>query len=492
MAGSCALPLLNMYGGVLLTLVGLSAAQDCIAGWPPESCTDEDTPLGPAFTVKLRKQQVTVGQAKRHVKIAYYGEISVGAPAQTFRVVFDTGSAQLVLPSTDCSSPACAKSRFNRSWSSTATDVDTGGEVVSTSGARDEVSIKYGTGEIVGVYVRDIVCVGGRHDVTRNSPGLQPPINKATGPATDQLDVHQQARMRRALVQSKQSEATGQPCVELSWVAASSMTDDPFQQFNFDGVFGLGLEGSSVGEEFNFMRYVFEDVPWMAPQFSLWLAHDWEADTSEITFGEIPEYRLESDVVWAPVARPEFGYWQVRLDAVLVGGRPLPLCEDGSCHAAIDTGTSILAAPTKVVTAVKAVLNPRLKLAKTAEGDCASDVPDTEITFVVGDAELVLSPGEFAHPVRRPRRPHSLTKRLHPAEQCEALIMAIDIPKPMGPNFFILGEPVMKKYLTTFDRTTMQIGFALARHAAREPPAVELDPALRRPLSSASEVSAPV
>mmetsp|Transcript_37710 Transcript_37710/g.90561 ORF Transcript_37710/g.90561 Transcript_37710/m.90561 type:complete len:485 (+) Transcript_37710:195-1649(+) len=477
-----------MLRGALLTVLGLCAGQDCISGWSPESCPNEGTALGPAFTVKLRKQKVTVGQAKRHVKIAYYGEISVGAPAQTFRVVFDTGSAQLVLPSTDCLSPACAKSRFNRSWSSTATDVDSGGGAVSASGARDEVSIKYGTGEIVGVYVRDIVCVGGRHDVMRNSPGLQPHINQAAGSAEHTFDVQEQSRMRRALVQSKQSEATGQPCVELSWVAATSMTDDPFQQFNFDGVFGLGLEGSSVGDEFNFMRYVFEDVPWMAPQFSLWLAHDWEADTSEITFGEIPEHRMDSDVVWAPVARPEFGYWQVRLDAVLVGGRPLPLCEDGSCHAAIDTGTSILAAPTKVVTAVKAVLNPRLKLAKTPEGGCASNVPDTEITFVVGDAELVLSPAEFAHPIRRPRRPHSLTRRLHPAEQCEALIMAIDIPKPMGPNFFILGEPVMRKYLTTFDRTTMQIGFALARHGDRESPAVKLDQSLQRPVSSASAV----
>merc|ERR1719375_2942369 len=48
-------------------------------------------------------------------KTAYYGEVEVGSQHQTFVVVFDTGSGNLMVPSTYCQSNACTMhQRYNR------------------------------------------------------------------------------------------------------------------------------------------------------------------------------------------------------------------------------------------------------------------------------------------------------------------------------------------------------------------------------------------
>ncbi|NXW71795.1 PEPC protein, partial [Hirundo rustica] len=55
----------------------------------------------------------------------YFGEIGIGTPPQNFLVIFDTGSANLWVPSTYCQSPACEDhARFNHSLSSTFLGID--------------------------------------------------------------------------------------------------------------------------------------------------------------------------------------------------------------------------------------------------------------------------------------------------------------------------------------------------------------------------------
>merc|ERR1719337_399694 len=54
----------------------------------------------------------------------YYGQVSVGSPAQTFTVVFDTGSGNLLLPSQECVDEACTShKRFDSALSATAMQV---------------------------------------------------------------------------------------------------------------------------------------------------------------------------------------------------------------------------------------------------------------------------------------------------------------------------------------------------------------------------------
>ncbi|XP_069584599.1 pepsin A-like [Ranitomeya imitator] len=79
----------------------------------------------------------------------YFGRISIGSPPQEFSVVFDSGSANLWVPSVSCSSAACSNhNKFNPLLSSTF------------QSTHETVSISYGTGSMMGILVYDTVQVG--------------------------------------------------------------------------------------------------------------------------------------------------------------------------------------------------------------------------------------------------------------------------------------------------------------------------------------------
>merc|ERR1740121_3096960 len=79
-------------------------------------------------------------------KTAYYGKIAVGTPRQTFTVVFDTGSGNLMLPSTWCKSHACTMHhRFNRKASTTAEDIEEDGSSSKPGAPRDQITVTFGT-----------------------------------------------------------------------------------------------------------------------------------------------------------------------------------------------------------------------------------------------------------------------------------------------------------------------------------------------------------
>lgn len=352
------------------------------------------------YEIDKRHRSVTIPLSrnkKKHGKHSseYYGEITVGSPPQKFTVVFDTGSGNLLLPSKECVDEACTNHKqFDPTRSKTALQVayaDAPKTPVAEDGSRDVVTITFGTGEVTGVYVRDKVCLG-----------------------------------------------NGAICCQSDFVAASEESDEPFSMVPFDGILGLSLPDMAEGPAFSVLDAFVNDGALQHHMFGVFFGDPDEQ--SEITFGSYKKESLASEVFWAPVTIP--GYWQVAMEDITVANEKLGLCGNGAhkCQVAVDTGTSLLAGPTEIVS----TLREKLQVAN----DCSNIESLPDLGFIVGDHVLSLKASDYISQ--------------HP-DRCSLGLMSLDVPPPKGP-LFIFGDPFLRKYYTIYDRGHMRVGFAVAKH----------------------------
>jgi len=381
---------------------------------------------GDRFSVKLHKQLVPVRDAQQKIvahKSAYFGNIFLGGPVpQEFSVVFDTGSGHVVLPSSECTSATClTHRRYNRKESISALDIDYNGQPVKMDEARDAITIAFGTGEVSGEFIQDRLCFPQDND--------------------DDLLL-------------EDSKVVSDHCVEMRIVAATEMSQEPFQSFSFDGVLGLGLDGLALAPEFSLFSRMVVQGKLGAPEFAVFLAEH-EDDESEITFGGYNPDHLHGELTFAPVAMPEHGHWQVKILGIRIGGATMPWCNNASagCRAVVDTGTSLIAAPRDIQWQLQDLLGTEIA---DREHGC-KDLRNQLLEFdLMGGFTVELASQELAHSaVLRTSSDMNNTNRT----VCVPTIMPLALPEPLGPNLFILGEPVLRKFYTVYNWEKKQIGF---------------------------------
>ena len=61
--------------------------------------------------------------------------------------------------------------------------------------------------------------------------------------------------------------------------------------------------------------------------YDLQTLEDDSDNSSEITFGDVRDSRMDSELSWVPVSNP--GFWQMDLKDILVDGNPMGLCLTG-------------------------------------------------------------------------------------------------------------------------------------------------------------------
>lgn len=385
----------------------------------------------PLTTVELNRHDVPImknGVTVAH-KTAFFGTVFVGRPAQTFTVVFDTGSGHVILPSTSCTSQTCmekrrydlAKSETSRSVPSLTNKPRTGANPLAKA-AREHVAITFGTGQVTGEFVGDTVC----------------------------------------LLQSDNSS-----CVDAHLVTATAMTEDPFHSFKFDGVLGLSLMRLSLTPEFNFFgQMANQSQAKFQPQFAVFLSSV-PSVSSEISFGGYDESRLAKPLQWAPVANPELGYWNLNLKSVTIGDERLAICETGACRAILDSGTSLLGVPRTELRTMHRML-ARVLPEEHDTTDCRQ-WEGPPIIFDFGTFSITITAEDYS----RMGPANMLVAGGGPNSKrdfCRASLLPVDLKEPLGPSAFVLGEPVLRRFYTVFDYGRKQVGMGLAKRPVPSSP----------------------
>uniref|UniRef100_A0A8C5LX97 cathepsin E n=1 Tax=Leptobrachium leishanense TaxID=445787 RepID=A0A8C5LX97_9ANUR len=218
-----------------------------------------------------------------YMNINYFGKISIGTPPQIFTVIFDTGSANLWVPSVYCTSPACAKhARYQPSKSSTYTSNGT------------PFSLEYGTGNLSGIMGMDTVTVQG-------------------------ITIPDQCF----------GESSSEP--------GSTFVDAPF-----DGILGLAYPSMALGNCTPVFDNMINQKLVEEPLFSVYMKRDpRSSDGGELIFGGVDESYFSGPLNWVPVTSQ--AYWQIQLDSIQVAGKVVSC--DGGCQAFVDTGTSLISGP---------------------------------------------------------------------------------------------------------------------------------------------------
>jgi len=231
----------------------------------------------------------------------YYGEIEMGTPPQKFNVIFDTGSANLWVPSAGDSNGSPIRHANHNVYTSKASKT-------YTKDGR-AFSITYGSGAMNGFVSRDTLQVGPL--TVKNVPFVE---------ATDEVDLDLDSSM-------------------------------------FDGIMGLGFPSISVlGMQWELFRGMKEQNPKLKHgMFSFWLsrgASPVKKFGGLLMIGGYDERYFTGDLLWVPIKPP--GYWQFALDEVQIGPYQMKL-KTGTAIA--DTGTSLIIGPTKEVSMLIQSLN---------------------------------------------------------------------------------------------------------------------------------------
>ncbi len=226
----------------------------------------------------------------------YYGQISLGTPSQTFQVIFDTGSADLWIPSSDCGSSCGTHSRYSSSKSSS----------YQANGTSFEIT--YASGPVDGFQSTDSLNFGN-------------------------LVINQQ---------------------EFAEVTSAGGLGEAYEFGKFDGILGMAFPVLSVNDVTPPFQNLVQKNLVDQSIFAFYLSKS-NDDQGELTLGGIDSNHYSGNIIYEPLKSAT--YWMINLQGVIMSGKNY--VDSGGINAIIDSGTSLLTGPSDKVSEIANQLGAR-------------------------------------------------------------------------------------------------------------------------------------
>ncbi|XP_039716179.1 pepsin F-like [Pteropus medius] len=268
---------------------------------------------------KQSNSEVTYEPMRNYLDLYYVGNISIGTPPQEFKVIFDTGSADLWVPSIYCSSKACTTHNvFDPRLSSTFRST------------RQRIRLIYGSGIMSGFLGYDNVQIGSLVVVSQAFGLSQKESNKS------------------------------------------------FENGTFDGILGLAYPNIAFRGSTPIFDNLWKQGLISQNIFAFYLSSN-NKKRSVVLFGGVDPSYYKGDLKWVPVTQR--GFWQISMDSISMNGKIIA-CKSG-CQAIVDTGTSLVIGPNDPILEILKTINAQPISSGEYIVNCSSidTLPDTIFTI---------------------------------------------------------------------------------------------------------------
>ncbi|TFK54576.1 acid protease, partial [Heliocybe sulcata] len=342
---------------------------------------------------------------------SYLGSISIGSPAQQFNVILDTGSADLWVAGSSCSSCSSSTPTFSTSRSSSFQSS------TSSAGQQQSLTIRYGSGQVTGSLGADTVQMAG-------------------------------------------FQVSGQEFVVVDQTSQNLLSGSNA------GIMGLGFQAIASSGATPFWEALVNANQLSQPLMAFWLRRlldDSSAtQNSELYGGEFTLGGTNTSLYTGDIQFIDFpsgvqqSFWLLEVQGVSVQGGSVGISTGNAALAAIDTGTTLVGGPSNDVDAIWAAVSGSQALSGQYAGfyafPCSTNL------------QVSLSFGGNAWPIS----PADMNLGAISGNMCLGGIFDLTQGADVGSGNpgWVVGDTFLKNVYTVFRASPASVGFAQLSEAA--------------------------